>query len=314
MRMHRRLLLFALAVALWGLLPAAWAARMVLVLPEGDSGHTEAADALVQELVRAGAARSDVQRLGLAEAASASAIDGAGTQIIITLGAEALRTTLQRNPGAAVLASLIPRAAFDKVVGEAGLRGGPPVHAVFLDQPAGRQLDLVRLALPEVDRVGVLWSRDSQGLHTALQAAARPRGLQLVSSRVAARGEEKAPLAQVLTDAQVLLAVPDPQIYHSASIANLLLATYRASVPLVGFSPSYVRAGALMALYSTPRQIGEQTAQRAWALLAAPSPTATVAYPADFTVEVNAYVARSLGRNLNAAEVSEKLHALERRP
>jgi len=37
-----------------------------------------------------------------------------------------------------------------------------------------------------------------------------------------------------------------------------------ANVPLVAFSPAYVRAGALLALYTTPTQAGSQAAH--WAL------------------------------------------------
>ena len=35
----------------------------------------------------------------------------------------------------------------------------------------------------------------------------------------------------------------------------LLLTTYRAGVPIVAYSESYLQAGAVVALYSTPPQI-----------------------------------------------------------
>jgi ABC-type uncharacterized transport system substrate-binding protein len=303
-----------LCIALGAMGTAAWAARFVILHPDAGAGHEEAADALTQELIRGGITRSDIVRLSTADLAGQGLTEGSQTQLIITLGADALRAALQRNPTTPVLASLIPRGAYERVLRESGGRAGLHLSAVFLDQPVARQLELIHLAMPEVDRVGVLWSKDAQPLFNAMQTAARHRGMQLVSSRVAARGEELTALAPVLADAQVLLALPDPLVFHSGSIANLLLATYRASIPLVGFSPSYVRAGALLSLYSTPRQIGLQTAQRALAQVASAQMPPLTTYPVDYTVEVNAHVARSLGRTMDASDLREKLHAWERRP
>ena len=65
-------------------------------------------------------------------------------------------------------------------------------------------------------------------------------------------------LKQVLEDAEVLLALADAQIYNSNSLQNILLTSFRARVPLVAFSPAYVRAGALMAVHVTPTQLGAQ--------------------------------------------------------
>jgi ABC-type uncharacterized transport system substrate-binding protein len=107
--------------------------------------------------------------------------------------------------------------------------------------------------------------------------------------------------------------VADPQVYNSGSIANVLLATYRARVPVLAFSPSYVRAGALLSLHSTPVQIGTQAGSMARSLLQGSASPAAV-YPADFTVTVNEHVARSLGLTLDAPTLSDRLRRLEKRP
>jgi putative ABC transport system substrate-binding protein len=96
----------------------------------------------------------------------------------------------------------------------------------------------------------------------------------------------------------LLLAIPDTAIYNGGSIQNVLLASYRQRVPLIGFSPAYVRAGAMLALYSTPTQIGSQTARTARALLA-DAPVQALQSPVEFVVNVNVNVARSLGFRLS---------------
>jgi len=62
-------------------------------------------------------------------------------------------------------------------------------------------------------------------------------------------------LDELLIDSDVLLAVPDSEIYNSNSIRNILLSSYRRGIPLVGFSQAYVKAGALCAIFSTPEQL-----------------------------------------------------------
>ena len=68
-------------------------------------------------------------------------------------------------------------------------------------------------------------------------------------------------LTKVLASADVILAMPDPMIFNNGTIHNILLAAYREERPLIGFSPAYVRAGALAAVYSTPQQIAHQIAE-----------------------------------------------------
>jgi hypothetical protein len=45
-------------------------------------------------------------------------------------------------------------------------------------------------------------------------------------------------------------------VFNSQTAGSILTAAYRRQVPLTGFSPAYVKAGALLALYSTPAQVG----------------------------------------------------------
>jgi ABC-type uncharacterized transport system substrate-binding protein len=101
-------------------------------------------------------------------------------------------------------------------------------------------------------------------------------------------------LKQALSEAEVVLALPDPLIYNSASLQNILLTTYRARIPLVAFSPAYVKAGAVLAVYSTPAQVTRRAVEmlRQWQSgRGLPSPQK----PREFEVVVNERVAASLG-------------------
>ena len=73
---------------------------------------------------------------------------------------------------------------------------------------------------------------------------------------------------------------------------------------VIGFSAAYVRAGALLGLYSTPEQIGRQLGTTlidlaAGSEMALPEP----GYPSYFSVDINAHVARSLEISLPSARM-----------
>ena len=49
----------------------------------------------------------------------------------------------------------------------------------------------------------------------------------------------------------ILLATPDSFIYNSSTIKNILLTSYKSKIPIIGFSPNMVKAGAVATIYVT---------------------------------------------------------------
>lgn len=284
----------------------------VLILgSERGGAYQEAAEALMAELERGGLARAEMRHLALPELDTSA---GPGRRLHIALGAEAAGALARREPRAPLLCALLPRAAFERVAREAGRRPTPQFSALYLGQPPERQLNLIRLALPQARRIGVLWSEESRALLASLENAARARELHLVAEPVRPGEPIFSTLKKVLDDADVLLALPDPNIYNSGSIQNILLTSFRARVPLAGYSASFVRAGALMAVQSTPAQIGRQAAHMARAVLQGRGGLPAPQEPQEFMVSVNEPVARALGLQLDATALTERLHRLEKGP
>lgn len=308
MTARRQLLL--LAWLLTGLAGAVRATEPVVLIvsSERSTAYQEAAQAVTGELARMGEPRREVPQLSVSALAD---YRGPAPRLLIALGTEACSHLARGPANAPVLCTLLPRASFERVLRESGRRVGPTFSAVYLNQPAGRQLDLVRLALPQARRVGVLWGADTQGQAALLEAAVRARGLEVVSAAIGAEEPVFNGLKKILDEADVLLATANPQIYNSNTIQNILLASFRAQVPMLAFSPAYVRAGALLAVYSTPTQIGLQAGALARGLLQGQA-LGGPHYPVQFEVGVNEHVARSLGLKLDAASLAERLRRLER--
>lgn len=307
--LRARRLLFCLLLALAGGLPVdALAAQVLLLLSEESSAFSEAAEAIVSELRSAGH-RTQSLSLPLRTDESAALT---GNALIITLGTRAAQTVSSLAPRSLVLHTLLPRSAFEKLTARSD--DFRRVSAVFIDQPASRQIELLRIALPDWTRAAFVTSRESSELGQRLVASARDKRLRPVLEQLNDESELYPTLQRVLADPAVLVAVPDATLFNNRTISNILLTAYHQRSPVVGFSPAYVKAGALIALYSTPAQIGQQAGEAARAGLASgslPPPAA----PRHFRVGTNRYVARSLGINLDdAAVLQERLERSEGLP
>lgn len=295
-----------LALASMAVLPSA-DATVLVVRSERGVAYLDAAEAIAAELSR-GTVPVAVQVLSVAELGSYA---GPRVRFYAALGTEACAALARSVLTAPVLCTLLPKASFERVLRESGKRAGAAFSALYLNQPLGRQLDLVRLALPQARRVGVLWGPESQGQEMALESAAGSRGLRVVAQTVRGSDAVFTSLRKVIEDADLLLALADPQVYNASSIQNILLTSFRAQVPMLAFSPAYVRAGALMALYSTPEQIGRQAGGMVRGALQG-QPIGLPQHPVDFEVSINEHVARSLGLQLDALELAARLRRLER--
>ncbi len=288
MRAFRRLL----ACALFAVFATpALAARVTVVLSSDSAPYQE-----VYQVIRAVLEDSghDVVR-EYAAALPARSLGDAKLAVAVGVGAaDAVAAQPGRTP---VLAVLVPRVWYQKT-GQARLAdtGRRAVSAIYLDQPFERQALLIRLAFPEARRVGVLLSAGQRGLVDDIEAGLRTQKLALSYELVSEDQRLALPLESVLTEADVLLAVPDPQVLNASTAQSLLLTSYRYRDPVVGYSRSLTRAGALLSLHSSPAQIGRQAA--AWVSSALNAPAVRLpapAYPAYFSVSVNEQVARSLG-------------------
>jgi putative tryptophan/tyrosine transport system substrate-binding protein len=311
--MHRRFItLLAIACLCLMTYGSAWSAGPPVVwvaLSEAGGAHAEAAEALRAEFERVQPGRVDWRVAHWSQFSSAKP----EPQWVVAVGTTAQRgmqdlfATDSTPPP--LLSMLVPRVAFERIADQKRVRAGS-LSAVFLDQPPARQMELIRLALPAVRSVGILVGGESRADAAALDSAARERGLRLMTSPVGQSGLFPA-LQSLLTDAEVLLALPDPAVFNSQTAASILTAAYRRQVPLIGFSPAYVKAGALMAIYSTPAQVGVRGGELLRMGLPG-KPLPAPQWPREFVVSINPDVARSLGLLLDGPQLAEQLRQRER--
>ncbi|MHB1186656.1 ABC transporter substrate-binding protein [Thiobacillus sp.] len=302
-----RIVLMGLACACLALVPALAAAARVAVVLSDDSAPYQEVFQVIQAFLDDGP--HALIRTTAAGLAASSLNDAHLTVAVGVRAAESVAALPVRTP---VLAVLVPRAWYAKT-GRARLSdsGRRSASAIYLDQPFERQAQLIRLAIPEAQRVGVLLSDEQASLTGELGAALHAQQLSLVLGTLSGEQHLIAPLENVLSGADVLLAVADPQVFNRNTAQSLFLTSYRYRVPVLGYSRSLTRAGALLSLHSSPAQIGRQTAESVIAALQGESVRLPLpGHPIYFSISINEQVARSLGYTLlPEAELEKRLGA-----
>lgn len=293
--------------------PRAVEPRVLIVSSDSTAAYMEAAQALTAELGRSGLPAHDIRRLSVSEW-SLQAEQATSPRVYVALGTLATNALVTKRMSTPVLAALIPRHSFERALGNGARKPGSDFSAIYLDQPLQRQLAMIRLALPQAKRVGVLWGPDSWPRASGLRSVVAASGLSLREAVLETRSNVFPDLQQVLNDSDVFLAIADPLVFNSHSIQNILLTTFRMQVPVVAFSPAYVRAGALLALHATPEQVGRQAAALVLDVLRGqPLPERPVESN-DFEVSVNEHVARVFNLSLDGKALRLALRRLEHLP
>lgn len=305
LQMKKRLAAFLVSVILLILPLQSTAATVVLVLSESSKVYQDFAQAFSESLQRNAAAH----RLIITDTVQLSKSTFPEAGLLVAAGSRAAEAVVEKEPSAPVLLSMVPRALYDRLKPQHARMGG-----VFIDQPSSRYAALVKTALPEHDMVGVLAGRDSKDSAIRLLSAARDLRLRARSENVTEEAEIFPAMQKLFADGGVLLATPDTSVFNARTLPSILLSAFHRKVPVVGFSPAYVSAGAVLALYSSPEQLAQQTADLARSVLSgAGMPSAQ--YPRTFTVSINERVARSMGLTLdNATSIRERLERMERQP
>lgn len=149
---------------------------------------------------------------------------------------------------------------------EHGLTEGRPAYGVSVRVSVAAQFELIERTLPQVRAVGMIYRAADGGDRWRRRAeAALPS--HWVLHHVALEDHDSASeaiAALMRHDVDVVWTMPDRSVYDAATVRALLLAMLRQRTPVFGFSPAFVRAGALLGVGMTPQSQGRRAAELTW--------------------------------------------------
>jgi hypothetical protein len=222
--------------------------------------------------------------------------------LYVTIGPAALREVASKRCDCVVISAFTSSQVYRSIMARAAQGAAHPAlsTAVYAEPAPTDQLRLAALLYRRPVRVAAILGADTNFLRPALEA-----------EKVAvldAGGEDINRLLNQIAQTDVLLALPDSNVYSTESIRNILLSTYRHKQGVIGFSADMVKAGALATTYSEIEDIDTQVAEIASAYVAG-GELAPPQFPRYFRTIVNEGVARSLDLS-----VGEDVRGFSRRP
>ncbi len=233
--------------------------------------------------------------------------------LIITLGSTAADKILEKNINKPILCTLIPQQAFHTI--NKNNSSNAYWSALLIDQPIKRQLLFIKYLFGTNETIGTILGPYSAPMEKELTEQSRSLKQTLNIETIQSTDELIFTLHKLSSNSKVLLAIPDPVAFNKNTIRSILLSTYRQQIPVIGYSQSYVKAGAIAALHTDIPQVAQQTADIAQQFFVTGKFARRFYYPSEFSISYNTMVAKSLNQDLpDSAKLIQKIKQDEVKP
>ena len=262
--------IFIISAALVG--SALAADKIAVLVSSKDATFEEALKGFQGRLDKAAMqADYEVHRLdgSVAKAGQAvQAVKTSGARLVLTLGSLATDAAVKEISDIPIVACMVLRAD--------GLKKSPNVTGVGLEFSLQVQTSWLQVLLPKAKTVGVLYSPDENKMR--IEAAGRilqNMGLKLVAQEVRSPQDVPAALEGLAKKVDVLWGLADTVAMTPKTAKDILLPfSVRNNIPLIGPTPTWVKAGALYALEWDYTDVGAQAGDMAVKVLRGVPPSA----------------------------------------
>ena len=226
--------------------------------------------------------------------------------LILTLGSFATEIVCQQIRDIPVVFSMVlnPEASGFVKSMEAS---GNNLTGASMDISIRSQFEVLTSVIPNIKKIGIMYNtQENQVIIEKALTVAQKMGLELVAKAVDSEKEVPCVLEDLVTQIDALWSVGDSMIFTAQSTRFILFYTIRNSTPFMGLSPSFVKAGALLALTCDYEDIGRQSGEIALRILAGEKPTnISIAIPRKTLLSLNLRTAEQIGIEL-PSDIIEK--------
>ena len=191
----------------------------------------------------------------------------ASADLVVTIGTAAADSAyqyraLQPKLGPPIISALITDSSFVALAsqhfGSVDQAFASQVSSICIDQPTSRSILLAKLLLPKAKKTGVMLGLSSAILEEELAGTIEDAGMESDFVIVGAKDNPIAKIEPVISSSDVFIPVPDSRLMNIATAKWILHLSYRHKVPVIAFSRTYVEAGALAGIYSSPQNVAMQ--------------------------------------------------------
>ena len=270
--------------------------RISIIKSNGSDAHNEAIASFVRAITGFGRSYT-YNTITIKEGAESEIIkETKGSDLILSMGTTATLAAKKVIKNTPIVFCMVLNPVSSGIARNMESPGGN-ITGASLDIPLKSQFEYIKLLIANVKTVGVMYS--PQETRTMVQEAfgiARSMNLSLVAKPISSEREVPDALKSLLSKIDVLWSVADGTVFGAQSTQYILLNTLKAEVPFIGLSPSFVKAGALMALSCNNGDIGKQAAEIANRVLNGENPgNIAIAVPREISMWINLRTADQLG-------------------
>jgi len=261
---------------------------ILVVSSSNDEPYQQAITGFKQQLTIADKINYTELSLQQAQGKNSQELEGMKLDLIYALGGEASKWASDTTKKTPIISTLVLKSdIFNSSVNMTG---------VSLSYPLSTQFDWLKKFFPLQKTIAILYNPAENGstIETAKKLSQKG-GFNLIAIPVESPKKLPYALEQLANNIEVLLAIPDETVMSVATAKEVLLASFRNKVPLVGLSDNWVKSGALYALSWDYVDLGKQCADMAKKLFqGSPVKNILPENPRKVTYTINAKIAEHM--------------------
>jgi putative ABC transport system substrate-binding protein len=204
----------------------------------------------------------DVSDESLTESQISQKIRDLKPDLIVTIGSRSTAIVSQKIKDIPIVFSMVLNPVSSGFV-QSMRSSGNNLTGASLDIPISIQLEKFKFLVPKLKKLGVLFTHDSKSVIIEAQSICKKMGVELVAKSISSEKEIPEVTEALAQEVDGLWAVADTIIFTPQSTQYILLYTLRNGLPLMGLSPSFVKAGALFTLACDHKDVGRQAGELA---------------------------------------------------
>ncbi len=234
----------------------AGSSKIMIASAAASGAHATAIDGMQRALASTPIATSTF-RLPVDDAAFQLELKNGSTQLAIAVGVDALRLLLNGKARMPLLTTMCFRADLKRsgILNSVDLR---LAGAMWLDLQVQQIVNGLRLVFPDADRIAVIRNPAQSDLGTQVHKQSTGGAIRFVDC--SDPSELMPELRKLRGQVDFVICLPDSTLYNKTTVEPLILSSLELRLPLVGFSLSFVKAGAAVGVYPDFADIGRQTA------------------------------------------------------
>ena len=181
---------------------------------------------------------------------------------------------------------------------------------LYMTQPYCRQIAFIKQLNIHWKTISVIDSQEKTIDSAPLQKCAKKHGIKIYTVHTTSEDNLTTKIKKALRHSDVLLALPDSNIYNNKTVKNILLTSYRHRKPVIAFSKSFVTAGALASIHSNTDQIAHSASKLVEQYFDAGNHfKKPINYSETFDININKQVFRAL--NLSIPDIDSLKQSLQ---